>query len=86
MIPALVYSLCAIASTFCAIALLLQFRQSRIRLLFWSGSCFVGLALNNILLALDYFSGPNYDLSIIRTIPALLGLMTMIWAFIWEAL
>jgi len=86
MIPYIVYSLCTITSALCAAALLLQYRRRRVRLLFWSAICFLGFALNNLLLDVDYSLGPHVDLSVIRTIPAVAGIALMVWAFIWEAI
>lgn len=87
MIPAIVvYGLCMVTSCLCAGALIQQYRKTQLKLLFWSGVCFVGFALNNMLLMLDYLLPPTIDLSVARAIPALLGLMVMIIAFIQEAI
>ena len=43
---AIVYILCALTSLTCAVLLLRAYRQNGVRLLFWSGLCFIGLALN----------------------------------------
>ena len=86
MIAPLVYLLCAVTSALCAAMLLLQHRRQPVRLLLWSGLCFVGLALNNILLFVDlvlFTDGP--DLSAVRGIPAVLGLITLLWGFIWDS-
>jgi hypothetical protein len=76
--------LCALTSIACAVFLLRGYRQSHSRLLFWSGLCFVGLALNNILLIIDIRVLPNVDLSNIRALPALAGLLLLIFGLIWE--
>lgn len=80
----LVYVLCALTSTLCAIALLQKFRVSRVRLLLWSGWGFAGLAANNILLFFDYLLGSGTDLSVIRTAPGAIALAIMIWGFVWD--
>ena len=59
----LVYALCALTSTACAVLLLRGYARSHFRLLLWSGLCFVGLALNNILLVVDKQVVPDVDLS-----------------------
>jgi len=84
MIAACVYLLCALTSGACAVLLLLQYRRSRQRLLSWSSLCFVGLAANNVLLFVDLVVVPNVDLSIARTVPALLGVALLVWGFIWD--
>jgi hypothetical protein len=81
----IVYLLCAATSLTCAVLLLRGYSQSKVRLLFWSGLCFTGLALNNILLFIDVNIGPLVDLSIIRAIPALVGLLLLIYGLIWES-
>jgi hypothetical protein len=78
------YILCSITSILCAVLLLRGYKQSRLRLLFWSGLCFVGLALNNILVIIDVRILPDVDLSTIRSLPALGGLMLLIFGLIWE--
>ena len=78
------YILCALTSISCAALLLRGYKQSGSRLLFWSGLCFVGLALNNVLLIIDIRVLPNVDLSNIRSLPALAGLLLLIFGLIWE--
>jgi hypothetical protein len=80
----LAYILCALTSIGCATLLLRGYKQSGSRLLFWSGLCFLGLALNNVLLIIDIRVLPNVDLSNIRSLPALAGLLLMIFGLIWE--
>jgi hypothetical protein len=84
-LPAVVYILCALTSSLCAIALLGRYRASQVRLLFWSGLGFAGLAVNNIFLFIDLIIVPDINLSIVRTLPALLGLGVMIWGFVGES-
>jgi hypothetical protein len=78
------YILCTLTSIGCAVLLLRGYNQSGSRLLFWSGLCFVGLALNNILLIVDVRLLPEVDLSNIRSLPALAGLLLLIFGLIWE--
>lgn len=80
----LVYILCAATSTLCAILLIRGYRQSGARLLLWSAACFIGLALNNVLLVIDLRTGPAVDLSIWRMIPAILGAGALLYALVWE--
>lgn len=81
----IVYILCAATSITCAYMLLRSFGRSRVRLLLWSGLCFVGLALNNILLVVDTHVMSNTDLSVIRTLPAVLGVMVLVYGLIWDS-
>ena len=79
-----VYALCAITSITCAVLLLRGYARSGVRLLLWSGLCFVGLALNNVLLFVDLRVLPEVDLSLIRIIPAVGGIAVLIYGLVWE--
>ena len=79
----IVYALCALTSLACAILLLRGFQRSRARLLLWSGLCFVGLFINNALLLVD--TRVPFDLSITRTLPAVLGVLMLLYGLIWES-
>lgn len=48
-----IYALCALTSLVCAVLLLRGYSESRYRLLFWAGLCFVGLTINNTLMVSD---------------------------------
>lgn len=79
----LVYILCAITSGFCAILLWRGYRASHARLLLWSAWCFVGLTLNNVLLVID-MTLPSIDLSLVRAVPALIGIALLVFGLVWE--
>lgn len=86
MIAEIVYILCAMTSTLCATMLYRKYRQTAVRLLLWSCLCFVGLAINNVILFLDlviFRDGP--DLSVTRTVPAVIGVGILLYGFIWES-
>jgi uncharacterized protein DUF5985 len=80
----LVYLLCAITSLICASLLLRSYLANRTPLLFWSSLCFIGLALNNILLFVDLVIVPTIDLSLYRTLCALIGVFVLVFGLIWE--
>ena len=80
----IVYVLCALTSTACALLLLRAYGRSRFRLLLWSGLCFAGLALNNVLLVVDLRVVPDMDLSVWRTLPALAGIALLLYGFVWD--
>ena len=82
---AVVYYLCAFTSLACAILLIRAYAERRVRLLLWSGICFIGLALNNALLIVDRVMMPERDLAIIRTLPALVGIVVLVYGLIWDA-
>jgi hypothetical protein len=79
-----VYLLCSITSLGCAVMLMRAYFNNRTRLLFWSSLCFVGIAINNILLSIDFSLGPTYDLSTIRAVFAVAGMGVMTYGLIWD--
>lgn len=80
----LVYALCALTSVACAVLLLRGYLANRVRLLLWSGLCFAGLAVNNVFLLVDKRVVPDIDLSLWRTIPALVGVALLLYGLVWE--
>ncbi len=80
-----VYLLCFFTSLACSILLLRGYKSSGVRLLLWSGLCFLGMALNNGVLFADKIIFPDRDLHLIRTAPLLIGLLLLIYGLIWEA-
>lgn len=81
---AVIYSLCALTSLACAVLLLRSYAQSRLRLLLWSGLCFVGLTLNNAMLVVDRIVLPLVDLTLLRLSIAFAALMLLLFGLIWE--
>ena len=84
--PELVYALCGFTSILCAALLWRQYRKLGGRLLFWSAGCFICLAISNVLLCVDLIilaQGP--DLSIVRVIITVCGVLMLLGALIWES-
>ncbi|HEX8617370.1 MAG TPA: DUF5985 family protein [Thermoanaerobaculia bacterium] len=79
-----IYVLCALTSLICAFLLLRGYSRSGVRLLFWSGLCFTGLGLNNVLLIIDLRILPDIDLEMWRTVPAVIGISLLIYGLVWE--
>lgn len=79
-----IYGLCAVSSLVCAWLLLKGFTETRVKLLLWSGICFTGLFLNNLLLFVDLRVVPEVDLSSWRTLPALIGIGFLLYGLIWD--
>jgi hypothetical protein len=69
----------------CGVLLLRGYRGSRARLLLWSGLCFVGLTMNNILLFVDLIVVPQVDLSVPRRLVAVIALGMLVYGLVWEA-
>jgi hypothetical protein len=81
----IIYLLCAVAAFLCAVLLLRAYWRGRYRLLLWSGLCFAGLTVNNLILVIDKLVLPGGDLSIWRTSVALLAMAVLLYGLIWEA-
>jgi hypothetical protein len=82
--PELVYGLCAATSVACAALLLRANRTQRTTLLFWSGICFMGIALNNLLLIVDLYVVPSVDLFLLRTGIAVAAMFALLFGLVWE--
>jgi len=80
-----VYILSALISLACAVLLLRSYMQARTGLLLWAAVCFLGLTLNNTLLFVDKVVVTDVDLSLWRTIPALAGMLALVFGLVWEA-
>jgi hypothetical protein len=80
-----VYILSFITSAACTALLARAYMRSRLRLLFWSTLAFAGLATSNLLVWIDLRLLPDYDLSIWRTVPALVALAILCYGLIWES-
>jgi hypothetical protein len=79
-----VYVLCALTSIACAGLLLVAYRRTRARLLLWSLLCFAWLAVNNVLLVLDFAVIHDVDLSTARVSTALVGLLLLLFGLIYD--
>jgi hypothetical protein len=86
MLAQIAYICCAVTSGVAAVLLLRSFSTTKSRLLLWSGLCFVGLMLENVVIFLDLVvTGPHIDLRIVRLALGLAGLMCLLFGLIWEA-
>lgn len=79
------YTFCALTAFVCAVLLLQAYGRGRYRLLLWSGLCFVGLTLSNLLLVFDKIVVPDQDLQAWRTSIALIAMSILLYGLIWDA-
>ena len=79
-----VYILCFLTSSAVAWLLFRAYLRSRAPVLFWSALGFVGLALNNLIVIFDVIIFPDIPLTPYRNIPALLGMMLMLYGLVWN--
>ncbi|WP_334188191.1 DUF5985 family protein [Noviherbaspirillum sp.] len=81
---ALIYGLCALTAFACSALLLRSYARTRHRLLFWSGLCFAGMLVNNLLLVLDRVVLAGADLLVWRQVTALIALLPLLYGLIWD--
>jgi hypothetical protein len=80
------FLLAALTSFGCMVLLFRGYSRTGVRLLLWSGLCFIFLTANNVLLFFDAIVWPvQFDLRPYRLIAALAGIACLLYAFIWEA-
>jgi hypothetical protein len=80
----LVYSLCAATTLACTILLYRGYRNTGARFLLLCSVFFALITVENGLLILDRVTGPQVDLSLLRTSAALLALLVLNAGMIWE--
>lgn len=82
-----IYSLCALVAALCTFLLLRGWLGSRYRLLLWTGLCFGGLTVTNVLLFVEkvIFPGPDIDLSLPRLIVTLASMGVLLYGLVWDA-
>jgi hypothetical protein len=79
-----IYGLCALTALACGVVLLRSHFRSRFGILLWSGLCFVGLSVNNVLLVLDRTVFLDVDLSSWRNGVALASILVLVTGLILE--
>jgi Family of unknown function (DUF5985) len=77
--------LAAVTSLACTVLLFRGYAATGVRLLLWSALCFVCLTVNNSLLFVDLAVFPNIDLRVYRLAAALVGVMFLLYGFVWES-
>ena len=82
---AMVYILGALTSLACAALLLRGYSRGRKRLLLWSGLCFAGLALSNLLIFVDLIVLPGRDLYLWRLATTGVAMALLLYGLIWES-
>jgi hypothetical protein len=79
-----IYTLCMLTSLACAYLLVRSYLATRHRLLFWSGLCFVGLAISNFVLVIDLIFLPDIDMSTWRLAISTGAIALLVFGLIWE--
>lgn len=78
------YLLCAATALVCVGLLLRAFARTGVRLLLWSGICFIALTVENTLLFVDTVVAPDMDLPLWRNLLALTGLLSLLFGLVWD--
>jgi len=84
MIEELVYILCGLTSILCACLLYRQYCSMPSDLLYWSTGCFICLAVTNVLLFVDLVVIPATDLSSLRSLITLTGMLMLLYGLVQE--
>ena len=81
---AALYILTAVTTLVCSILLLRAYIRVRNRLLLWSGLCFVGLTIDNVLMLADVILFPAVDLYTYRLTSAAVSISLLLFGLVWE--
>lgn len=84
MMAAVVYILGFLTSLACALLLLRGYARGRKRLLLWSGLCFLGLAVSNLLVFFDLVIYPERNFYLARLLTAAVAMGMLLYGLIWE--
>ena len=80
-----VYILGALTTLACSLLLLRGYARSKKKLLLWSGLCFLGLTLSNLLVFVDLVMYPDVDLYRWRLGSAAIALFLLLYGLVWES-
>lgn len=80
-----VYILGILTTLACAVLLLRAYSRVKKSLLLWSGLCFVGLTISNLLMFVDLVMFPNVDLYIWRLVAAAISMLLLVYGLIWDS-
>jgi hypothetical protein len=79
------YILTCLTTLLCAILLLRAYARVRKRLLLWSGLCFAGLTVSNLLVIADLMLFPRIDFFSYRLGSAAVAMVLLLYGLIWES-
>jgi hypothetical protein len=80
-----VYVLGFLTTLACAALLMRGYFRGRKKLLLWSGLCFTGLAISNLLVFVDLVLVPEVDLYRYRLATTVVALAMLLYGLIWES-
>jgi hypothetical protein len=79
------YILTALTTLLCAVLLLRAYEKVRRPLLLWSGLCFVGLTISNLLVIADLVLFPQIDFFTYRLASAAVAMVLLLYGLVWES-
>ncbi|HWE85864.1 MAG TPA: DUF5985 family protein [Terracidiphilus sp.] len=82
---AALYILTSVTTLLCAVLLLRAWSRVRRRLLLWSGLCFIGLTVANVLKFADLIVFDQTDLYTWRLATTALAMVLLLYGLIWES-
>jgi hypothetical protein len=80
-----IYLLCAATSVAAAVLLMRQYAARRTPMLLWSCIGFLGLAVNNVLVYLDFSVVRGTDLSLPRSLAGATAMVALVYGLIRDA-
>jgi len=80
-----VYILGALVGLICAVLLLRAYGRVKQRLLLWSGLCFAGLTISNLLVFIDLILFPEVNLYMWRLGTAVVAMLLLVYGLVWES-
>jgi len=84
-VNAALYVLTCLTTLLCSVLLLRAFVRVRRRLLLWSGLCFLGLTVSNLLRIVDLVFFRDIDLYSYRVGAAALAMALLMYGLVWES-
>ena len=82
---AAVYVLGIVVSALCALLLLQGYAKVKQKLLLWSGLCFIGLTISNVLLFFDLIVSTDVSIYTWRLSTAAVSMLVLIYGLVWES-
>ena len=82
---ATVYILGTLTTLACAMLLLRGYARTNRRLLLWSGLCFSGLTISNLLVFIDLVIVPDVNLFVWRLATSALSMFLLLYGLIWDS-
>jgi hypothetical protein len=78
------YIITILTTLLCSVLLLRAWVRTRKGLLLWSGLCFIGLTIDNILVLADMLLFPSVDLFTYRLASAAISISVLLFGLVWE--